>query len=361
MKIHRTLHSRLGIRILPSRAESISHKFASLTRERYFQHSKIKFVSLRDHVISFIYLTRWLTGSHCSCFRKGLIWSYLLVRVITQHSGHFVGDLSEIWIVHTITNWHQTNSEKRYGFLGTLLTSIGIPLLLNLFTRIGLQNRPSRSRGSPKGLQNRQYNMKVPYWPPPFIGSWGNTKEFFWEKQAIQWSPYFGGNSLNKTTFSNEPTVSDLDLLNRCSYFNIQITGVNSTNQHMPKLHSPRVINLDKVKGSGIHWTCWVPFYFDKNTLCYFDSWNALSWWIWKKSTRDNLFNVLFSVLSLYYRIYFLYKWSQQINIYDILKDFSQTDFNYNEIHNQLFWKHKIVFIYVQHNGNERDDKFWAR
>ena len=177
-KINRTIHGRLGIRILSSSAESISHKFALLTRERYFQHSKIKFVSSRDHVISFIYLIRWLTGSHCSCFRKGLIWSYLLVRVITQHSGHFVGDLSEIWVVHTITNWHQTNSEKRYGFLGTLLTSIGIPLLFNLFTRIGLQNRPSRSRGSPKGLQNRQYNMKVPYWPPPFIGSWGNTKEF---------------------------------------------------------------------------------------------------------------------------------------------------------------------------------------
>ena len=50
--INRTLHGRLGIRILSSRAESISHSFASLTRERYFQHSKIKFVSPRGHVIS---------------------------------------------------------------------------------------------------------------------------------------------------------------------------------------------------------------------------------------------------------------------------------------------------------------------
>ena len=51
-KIFRTLHGRLGIRILSSRAESISHSFASLTRERYFQHSNIKFVSPRGHVIS---------------------------------------------------------------------------------------------------------------------------------------------------------------------------------------------------------------------------------------------------------------------------------------------------------------------
>ena len=50
--INRTLHGRLGIRILPSRAESISHSFAALSRERYFQHSKIKFVSPRSHVIS---------------------------------------------------------------------------------------------------------------------------------------------------------------------------------------------------------------------------------------------------------------------------------------------------------------------
>ena len=51
---NRTFHGRLGIRILSSRAESISHSFASLTRERYFQHSKIKFVSPRGHEISSI-------------------------------------------------------------------------------------------------------------------------------------------------------------------------------------------------------------------------------------------------------------------------------------------------------------------
>ena len=57
-KINRTLHGRLGIRILSSCAESISHSFASLTRERYFQHSKIKFVSSRGHVISSIFQLR---------------------------------------------------------------------------------------------------------------------------------------------------------------------------------------------------------------------------------------------------------------------------------------------------------------
>ena len=57
-KINRTLHGCLGIRILSSHPESISHSFASITRERYFHHSKIKFVSPRGHVISSIYSSK---------------------------------------------------------------------------------------------------------------------------------------------------------------------------------------------------------------------------------------------------------------------------------------------------------------
>ena len=53
--INRTFHGRLGLRILSSCAESISHSFALLTRERYFQHSKIKFVAPRGHEISSMY------------------------------------------------------------------------------------------------------------------------------------------------------------------------------------------------------------------------------------------------------------------------------------------------------------------
>ena len=78
--INRTLHGRLGIRILSSRAESISHSFASLTRERYFQHSKIKFVSPRGHVISSISIIGDLHDGVISlrrseCFFKMLCYS----------------------------------------------------------------------------------------------------------------------------------------------------------------------------------------------------------------------------------------------------------------------------------------------
>ena len=76
-KINRKLHGRLGIRILSSRAESISHLFALLTRERYFQHfsalPKIKFVSPGGHVISsmnFTLLGIVITQGRRQCFQN---------------------------------------------------------------------------------------------------------------------------------------------------------------------------------------------------------------------------------------------------------------------------------------------------
>ena len=78
-------------------------------------------------------------------------------------------------------------ARQRGGFLGTLLATIGVPLLLNALSGKGLQNR-KKSKG--RGLQNRQtcrsghglQNRPSPYgysdgyapFPPPFIGQWGD-------------------------------------------------------------------------------------------------------------------------------------------------------------------------------------------
>ena len=69
-KINRTFHGPLGIRILSSSAESISHGWAKRTSERYFQHSKIKFVSPRGHVISSI---SWKEDRAFVCFDGSLV------------------------------------------------------------------------------------------------------------------------------------------------------------------------------------------------------------------------------------------------------------------------------------------------
>ena len=45
-------YDRLWIRILSSRVDNVPHSFALLTREGYYQHSNIKFVSTSGHIIS---------------------------------------------------------------------------------------------------------------------------------------------------------------------------------------------------------------------------------------------------------------------------------------------------------------------
>ena len=73
------------------------------------------------------------------------------------------------------------------GFLGTLLASIGVPLLLNALTGKGLQVDKTRSRRSanvhvPKMEQSSALSTKdgglvlpMNYRSPPFIGTWDNT------------------------------------------------------------------------------------------------------------------------------------------------------------------------------------------
>ena len=63
---------------------------------------------------------------------------------------------------------------QRGGFLGTLLASIGVPLLLNALTGKGLQNRQACTAESHgRGLQNRPYGDPYARFPPPFLGQWG--------------------------------------------------------------------------------------------------------------------------------------------------------------------------------------------
>ena len=66
------------------------------------------------------------------------------------------------------------------GFLGTLLASIGIPLVLKALTGRGMHVEQSRPRRSipvyVPPMDGRGKKMLMPYQPPPFIGSWGSNQ-----------------------------------------------------------------------------------------------------------------------------------------------------------------------------------------
>jgi len=64
------------------------------------------------------------------------------------------------------------------GFLGTLLASIGIPMVLKALTGSGLHVEKSRPQRTipvyvpPTQGKGRKSSMMMPWQPPPFIGSW---------------------------------------------------------------------------------------------------------------------------------------------------------------------------------------------
>ena len=143
---------------------------------------------------------------------KGQVGGFLIpqdkVDKLIQHKNLLTKSQTE-QILNALQNGGQIvinpTPQQRGGFLGTLLASIGVPLLLNALTGKGLQNRGPSGRGlrnrggninfSPlknylndyyginensvkkiidkgKGMQNRPAYY-ASYRPPPFYGQWG--------------------------------------------------------------------------------------------------------------------------------------------------------------------------------------------
>ena len=153
------------------------------------------------------------------------------------------------------------------GFLGTLLASIGVPLLLNALTGKGLQVDKQSSRRSvnvhvPK---NKNGGLILPQnWrSPPFYGSW----------------PQSNGMGLKKKhsiiSFVNKP-LSNLDLLNWVKKLGIKhFRGIYSKDV-LPdriKRNEVGIINLDSQIGPGTHW---VAYRNNKNGSEYFDSFGLI-------------------------------------------------------------------------------------
>ena len=172
------------------------------------------------------------------------------------------------------------------GFLGTLLASIGVPLLLNALT--GLQADSTGSANTttvyvpPSVTSNHNghgiYNP-YPYMSPPFVGTWNNSVgagvkkkkgkgTAARQKQSIQFNP----NSRNNTVrFINKP-LSNIDLLQWVKQLGIKyFRGIYSRDNLPGKIHKLEtgIINLDDSMGGGSHWICYRNV--DKQYCEYFD------------------------------------------------------------------------------------------
>lgn len=183
-------------------------------------------------------------------------------------------------------NLKLTKKQQQGGFLGTILTSIGIPMLMSALTGKGLQVEP-KSNGYAKTYhlppQNTKGGLIYPYdRPPPIIGSWDDTRLTRGygvnkcqckktvqkkkeakrkgidsrKKQPVQRYPPTRSNSVK---FINKP-LSNVDILNWVKHLGINhFRGVFSRDNLPRQIHKREcgVVNLDDLDGPGTHWVCY--------------------------------------------------------------------------------------------------------
>ena len=169
-----------------------------------------------------------------------------------------------------ILNALQTGSElvnrptktQSGGFLGTLLASIGVPLLLNSLTGKGLQADRTGSANTtavyvPDTTNGHGMITPYPYMSPPFVGTWNNPVDAgvkkkqkkgkgtaARQKQSLQFNP----NSRNKA-------LSNIDLLQWVTQLGIKyFRGIYSRDNLPNKIHKLEtgIINLDDQQGEAV-------------------------------------------------------------------------------------------------------------
>ena len=171
---------------------------------------------------------------------------------------------------------NQLKKQINGGFSGTV-AAIGIPMAIDLASKLfgsGLQLGKKPPGGYGKGMHvGPKPGNLYPYYPPPFLGSWGGEEKglLLGKKQSIEQYSNSKGYSVNKPPFKDIP-LSNFDLLEWVKYLKIpNFKGIYSSNSnnHIHKTGCC-IINLDDKIGNGTHWVA--TFIKNKNLVLYFDS-----------------------------------------------------------------------------------------
>ena len=146
-------------------------------------------------------------------------------------------------------------TQKQVGNgIGTILASIGIPMILDAIRGRGV------GRGGPRiGKVSGGAGPRIGMYPPPLIGNWPNTSGRGKKKKE------------QLIRFKKTVPMSNFDLLEWCRYLNIPIKNVLSRDQTVPHKHKLAlfIYNLEPQYARGSHWVC---TYAKNNVINYFDS-----------------------------------------------------------------------------------------
>ena len=198
--------------------------------------------------------------------------------------------------------------------IGTILASIGIPMILDAIRGKGV------GRGGPRiGKMSGGAGPRIgmPINPPPFIGNWSGTSG--------------RGKKKKQLIFKKTVPMSNFDLLEWCRYLNIPIKNVLSRDQKVPHDHKQTlfIYNLEPAYMNGSHWCA---TYAKDNVINYFDSFGMPPFEeMLQHAKKENVtllhqnqqIQNIFSATCGWFCVYFLNEMNKGVDYFDLLQVFS--------------------------------------
>ena len=200
--------------------------------------------------------------------------------------------------------------------IGTLIASIGIPMLIDALKGGSIKGRGGPRMGKSDGGGGPR--MGMPMAPPPFIGTWGRGGKK--KKKKVK-----------KPKFHKDIPMSNFDLLDWCKYLEIPIKNVLSRDQTVPHNHKLAlfIYNLEPHYMSGSHW---VTTYVRDSTINYFDSFGMPPFQELVNHAKEKNLNLLhqnqqiqnlYTTTCGYFCLYFLNEMHKGVDYFDLLQVFS--------------------------------------
>ena len=224
-----------------------------------------------------------------------------------------IGDLARAHKLGEDLLFKMTQRQVGNG-IGTLIASIGIPMLIDALKGGGVRMGKSDGGGGPR--------MGMPMAPPPFIGTWGRGRGRVKKKKKKE---------LKKPKFHKDIPMSNFDLLDWCKYLKIPIKNVLSRDQTVPHQHKLAlfIYNLEPHYMSGSHW---VTTYVRDGTINYFDSFGMPPFQELVNHAKEKNLNLLhqnqqiqnlYTTTCGYFCLYFLNEMHKGVDYFDLLQVFS--------------------------------------
>ena len=251
-------------------------------------------------------------------------------------------------------------TQKQVGNgIGTILASIGIPMILDAFKGRGIGKGGGPRIGKMSGGAGPRIGM--PMYQAPNIGTWPSTsgrgsggkkkdqrtRSTTREKQSIQGNTTGWRYTVNPPVFKKTVPMSNFDLLEWCQYLNIPIKNVLSRDQTVPHNHKLGlfIYNLEPSYMNGSHW---IATYVRDNVINYFDSFGMQPFQeLVDHAKRKNVtllhqnqqLQNLYTSTCGYFCLYFLNEMHKNGDYFNLLQVFS-FDTNKNEKFIENYFKH---------------------